>query len=205
MGAPQQVTFIINPYAFGPPGPTILVSDAFNRADGPLGNADTGHTWSGSGAGPAGTYSISSNRVLWTRNSGGAGFAVKYVDAGVSDVTIQGTFVTVKNNDGLWFRGSSADGFLYVSVGSKYVSYRVAGGGFTLIFDGAGLATPTNGDVLKVAMSGSSISFFVNGSQIGSPITDTFHQTLNTNYGFYGDNDSTADGAVWDNFTVTSP
>lgn len=195
---------IINPYAFGAGGVSTVANDDFNRANsGTLGTAPVGGSWQLRTQASSGTFAIVSHLATYTH---GLFFGAVWLNPGPSDCTIQGTVGTTKQNNGLWFRGDGGgdNGFLFVNVGgTKYQVYKVVNpSSFTQIGTDI-LVTPTNGDVLKVVLSGNNMSFYVNGV-LGMSTTNSFQNT-ETHHGLYGGTSAGDDGGTWSLFTITSP
>lgn len=169
---------------------TALVQDSFNRADGNVGNADSGQTWQQSG----GTVLVSSNQGMST-------IAQAYIDSGISDATIQMTISNRDVTDGssrIIARFVDTNNYLYwgESTGPHhYELVRKQAGLFNTITTTA--ITPANGDVVKLVLNGSSLQGYVNGV-LQATGTETFQQT-ETRHGF----GSAAATSTVDDFTVT--
>jgi lysophospholipase L1-like esterase len=137
-----------------------------------------------------------------TLQSSGAGSNENaiYVAAGATDGAVQATLTTVANNAGIVGRYLNGTGFIWISTGSNYQLYKVAGGGaYTLL--GTYSVTPANGDVLKMIFSGNTITCYVNGVAASfGVITNTFNNT-ETGFGLRCDNGSSA--ARWSSFSFT--
>lgn len=203
MGALHQAMLM---YGASAGGTTTLIFDDFNRANsGTLGTCTSGtqspQAWAGAGSGG---FAIVSNRAVFTH--GTPSYTYRFLNVGTADCTVKATLVTAKPDNKLWFRGDSPDGFLFGvdGTGTKYECYKVQSGTFTAVWIGtAGAPTPTDGDIVEVVLSGTSIIFKVNGVTLSS-VTDSYKQTL-PNMGFYGGNAGSNDGGTWDDFTVTLP
>jgi len=191
-----------NPYiGIGAPGPATFstITDSFNRINSALtlGTTDTGHTWQYLSTG---VWGIAANQAYNPTNSVTNKDAA-VVQSLVSDCSVQVTFATHVSSMRVGFRYTDLNnGFIVNDEGSQYVLYRLQSGSYTSI-GSTTLITPTNGDVIKVTLSGSSITVYVNGvSKITA--TDTFNQTA-TLHGI-ASNDNTA-VARWDTFSITVP
>lgn len=176
--------------AGGGGGGSTLVSDAFNRADSTtsLGTADTGQTWTAL----AGTWGISSNKAYQVTSSTQA-YAV--IDAGVGDCTIGLTLSTV-GSGGITFRASDATHLWFIDATTSSGNlYRCDGFGPNLI---ANLGTSwSNGDVMTVVLSGSSIVVKKNGTTVYSTTDSTY--ATNTKHGL---RDYSGAGR-YDDFSIT--
>jgi hypothetical protein len=184
-----------------PSGPTLLASDDFHRANsGTLGTANVGGNWTIGGAVSHGTFAISSNVALFTH---GAGPTTVWLNPSVADCTIEGTVGTTKPNNGIWFRGDAGgqNGFLFVSGSAKYQVFKMTtASSFTQVGTDISV-TPTNGDVLKVVLSGDNMDFYINGV-LKLSASNSFQNT-ETHHGFYGGTSAGDDGGTWTLFTIT--
>lgn len=174
-------------------GPAAI-TDSFNRADNPaaLGVADTGQTWSAL----AGTWSTLSNQAR-TATSVGANYNVAVLDAGRADCTVQLTASTVVAGIGISARVVDATNFIHLeAVGATLTLYRRVAGASTTI--GSFAYTVVNGDVMKMALSGSSIICYVNNVSMIS-VTEATHASA-TKHGLLNF-DSTV--ARYDDFSIT--
>lgn len=156
----------------------VLVTDSFDRADsGTLGNADTGQTWI-----VHGTAGILSNLARFTALGSTPTAGLAWIDSGGSDGVLEVTFSTWNNTISLLFRLTDENNYLLLHFdgGTGWrVLKREAGVVGTVASFAGGIA---NGDVVKVALSGSSIDCEKNGSALGST-SSSFNQSA-TKHGF---------------------
>lgn len=177
--------------AFAKTGP--LVSDTFNRADSntSLGNADTGQAW----VALAGTWGISGNAAY---SVSGVEYRNAAIDCGVSDGIIKVKFSITSRYQRLDFRVTDKDNLLSVSTEtSSYLLRKRVSGSWTAL--GTYSATPANGDVIEVTLTGSNISVKINGTERLSA-TESFNQTV-TKHGL-GYHAGGGGDARWDDFSV---
>lgn len=140
-----------------------VVTDTFNRADGALGNADTGQAWTTSN----GTCVVASNRFAAPTAPNFNPSSHAWVDAGVSDCTVQATMVTDFGT--LTFRVQDASNFYTWNPNGieKYVA-----GVASNIMSGGTLSYGA-GDVLKVVCVGATLEFYKNGVAVSDGLTGT--------------------------------
>jgi hypothetical protein len=161
----------------------VLVSDSFNRANSTttLGTTDsyaggTAKTWALFGLG---AYGINNNQA-YASTAPGSGRNVAYVDAGVSDGSVSCVISNITQSSEfpkLCFRIQNEANMLYVEYewNSGQIDLRkYVGGTSTLIGQYSG--TFIVGATLKIVTNGSSITVYLNGTQIITA-TDTFNQT----------------------------
>lgn len=175
------------------PAYSVTATDTFTRADSTttLGTAEAGGTWTDTG----GTWGIVSNTAYYT--SAGTSLALLPL---ASDGTIQVTLSTMQNEDGLAFRARDGDNYwrlVALEAFASYGLYKVVDGTETPI-GGTGATTPTNGDVLKVVTSGSTIQCYINGVLVR---TDTDTALMNEHMGGLHAVGPTI--ARWDSFSFT--
>jgi hypothetical protein len=166
-----------------------LVTDSFNRADGPIGTADSGQVWQQAG----GAAAIAGNKGVPTVNQ-------VFIDTGQSDVTIQmtmGNRDVVNGSTRIVARYVDTNNYLFwgESGSSVYALVRKQAGLFNTITTTA--ITPVNGDVLKLVLTGSTLQGYRNGSLIATG-TETFQQTA-TRHGF----SSPEAASTVDDFTIS--
>ena len=171
-------------------------TDNFNRAN----DATTLNTPSGGGGAwnaITGTWGVDTNRAYCV--SGGDG-ACAALDSTTSDVDVQATFAVNQSTTGLMARAADTDNYILAqSNAGAYDLYKKVASIFTALFTGQG--TAADGDVVKLRCSGTSVSLFVNGAQVGTTQTVTQLAT-NTLHGLR--NGSSAGSlARWDDFSVT--
>lgn len=181
-------------------GAKVIVSDAFNRADNAssLGTADTGQAWTNA----QGTWGINTNAAYVATPN--ASLNVASVDAGVADCSIQVTLAAnvISGGPSLAFRVSDSGNFLGVSYSAANVLhlFKFVLGSFSEITTGPG--TRQDGQVIKVTVSGNSISVYENGVLVISA-SDSFNATV-TKHGM-GASGAESSATRWDNFLVTVP
>lgn len=159
-----------------------------------------------------------SGRVYMGSASTGWGGACASVDAGTTDVEVSLKTTTRQGtgNDshfGVAARVSS-DGFsgyimaVYRNSSGiyRYVVGKSTGQYSQSYFTDAGpsdnvIATPADGDVMKLKVSGSTITAYVNGSQVGQWTDTTF--TSGNRHGLWGNSIPSGVG-LWDNFLLQS-
>jgi hypothetical protein len=179
---------------------SVTITDSFNRADSTsgLGNTETGQAWQTvAGTGSTTTWGIVSGQAY--NIAGQDSFQV--VDSGVSDCTVQVkvTDNTNKQYSRLIFRFvDNANYYMLQSNSTNYQLYKKVTGTFTALKTIA--VTPAIGDVLKVVLSGSTITPYINGVAQAAA-TDAFNSTA-TKHGIGVTNSTT--NAKFDDFSITS-
>lgn len=119
-----------------------------------------------------------------------------YVDAGVSDCTVQATMFIVAGNPSLMFRYTDGNNFwVVIGAGTTLLLFKKVTGGFNQTDSG----TFASGDILKVTLSGNVITVYRNGSLV---ITrpDSFNSTA-TKHGLR----SNGTNVTWDDFSISVP
>lgn len=188
---------LVNPYRFGTPAGTTLISDSFNRADSAvsLGSADVGGAWTAE----AGTWGIASNRG-YKATVNQQGYAS--IDTGVSDnIDLECTFpVAGTAGGGILIRsnGLNADGWFVEACASPAVFYFHQTATLNGLYN-----LPANygaGDTLKVQVRGNVYTFLKNGAANGSYTDASNFFLTNTRHGLrdYGGT------ARFENFTVVT-
>lgn len=196
-GFSNALTFI--PY-------TTYAADNFNRADSSsLGTTPTGgYAWTSLAVKTytAVTWSILSNALKGAFTSGTTE-GLLYVDDAQANGRIKATMATM-GDLGLAFRISDGNNFWMLwtggaVAGTTYKLMKFVAGAYTTVVTTTKNSAP--GDVLEVAFNGSTITAYVNGSQVATT-TDAFNSTA-TKHGFRG---SPASGASFtlDDFSITS-
>jgi hypothetical protein len=169
------------------------ITDDFNRTDNTasLGVATTGQTWTAI----VGTWGIIGNQAYCVSSSTDA---CAVVESGKADATIQAKFATITStNMRLAFRVVDSNNLILVNTDATvYTLYKRVAGAYTSLGTSSGV-TPTNGDIIKVVTSGSSITVYVNSVQVITA-TCTDHQTA-TKHGL-GNNIETT--ARYDDFSI---
>jgi hypothetical protein len=174
---------------------TLLTADNFNRAN----QTNLGNT-NGAGsldplAWPAdGCWSISGNQAVMIQSSGSPSYT--FLDVGTGNVDVSLRLVTQGTAGGLFIRYTDTNNMIWIqsSFGTVTVYRRQAGASTSILSCG----TFANGDTIRVVATGSSITVYRNGTQVGT-VTETFNQTA-TKVGLSGGfNNNTVD-----DFSVTS-
>jgi hypothetical protein len=176
----------------GQTGPTVQYSDSFTRADSvtTLGSTDGGAqpatAWSILTA-ASGVWGITSNRA----KAQSGGLAIANLETSHADLTLEGTLgalnptsanricsiaFRVQDLTNFWQAGTNNNGT------AAYCLVKKVGGTNTTV--ATTTTTPVVGDVVKVVLSGSTITLFVNGAQVAQ-VTDTALQTA-TKHGMAG-------------------
>jgi hypothetical protein len=157
--------------------PNTNKADTFNRSDSTtLGTSSSGHTWVNLVAG----MGVQSNRAYRV-----SGAPVATIECGQSDGTVTGKFTTVAASSGLVFR-STGSGYntLYFRINSAGTEYQIQYfDGATTVLASGGAVTPTNGDNLKVVLSGANIKAYVNDVLLYD-VNSSLYQT-NTKHGIH--------------------
>lgn len=171
-------------------------SDDFNRADGTLGANWT--TVTGATA-----FGIVSNKAVPTNLSNDCA-AVWNADTAPNDqfsqAVLTSTGSSAGNGPGVIVRGSAAGETYYraiaaVSGGNNIeVGKMAAGGSYTQI--AIRTATFVDGDILKLAVTGTTLRVFVNGVQAGADITDATYSSGQYGIG-YSSTSTTATVDTW--------
>ncbi len=178
-------------------------TDNFNRANnsGPLGTpSDGGSDWVDDTAlGGGALFGISSNQCYDAYDAGVT--IVTTLEASAADADVQVTLSVFDDQMGMVGRLSDASNFLWIRVysGAGYDLFKKVAGGNTNL--GSYGTTPANGDVLKLTMSGNSISVYVNGVLRIGPVTESFNNTA-TRHGLLAFN-AYHGTARWDDFSIT--
>lgn len=174
----------------------IIAEDTFTRADAmTLGSTEIGSfAWSAL----SGTWGITSNQAAVKTTSNGSDRAI--IDVGVSDYTVQATIPVVANSsNGIIFRFVDTSNywlFGYSNSTTLKFSKRVAG--VDTVYTTISNATPTAGDVLKVTVSGNTVSCYLNGSLFGQTTSSDLATATKLGMASYWQN-----AVVFDNFLVT--
>lgn len=169
-------------------GGVTNVTDNFNRADdaSSMGTASDGvHVWTAH----TGTWGISSNQAYCPTLSGGLGYAT--VDYGARDCTLQVTIPTVNRPFGvvLAWEGTAADTirircFIIATVHRIQIQLFETGQ-TSLNFGTVDGVVWANGDVMKVVLSGSTVSVYRNNVLVTSATDARFTHSSGTRHGLY--------------------
>jgi len=161
-----------------PPG----IVDTFDRANGPIGDADNGSTWTDF----LGKFVVASNQAALTSPSGGTQYAASLPFAsadGTLVVTVGGTFGSSAGPAGVVGRITDMNNFIrlvyqHTSVTTLYLQKRVSGTFTTLA---TYVASQTPGFELKLVMSGSTLEGYID-DVLRVSATDSAHSSV-TNHG----------------------
>lgn len=157
-----------------------LAADTFRRADGAIGNADSGQAWTALTGAPI----ISSN--VATIASDATTRAV--LDTGAADCFVEveiGAWET-GGNGSVIFRATNNSNMWLFGWDSGLRIRKVSGGSNTdtvMPSNQIALALTDEPVRLGVLGRGNVITFYINGTQVGNPITDAFNNTA-TQHGF---------------------
>lgn len=184
--------------------PTIIY-DSFNRANGNLGNADSGQAWLTGGVATT-AWKVDSNvakRVSATTSVND----VAYIDSGKTDVTISAdiTMTTFSNGSSLVARmsGTSLDNSMSVYIhpsGQIAVRKRISG---VNTFLGLTTFSFTNGATYscRFECKGNDFKVYLNGV-LKVSVTDDNTLKTNTRVGMFLPLSGGGSGDYFDNFTV---
>jgi hypothetical protein len=150
--------------------------DSFNRANGPVGNAESGGPWTASGA--ASTWAVALKQLTGRSNSGYEGLLT--VNDGQPDGAVQATFLG-GTSAGVIFRYTSTTDYWVLTFGANnYIRLSYANNGYNLKADPGAVASV--GDVFRIELAGPAIVVYRNNKQTIS-ITDTTSMSA-TSFGF---------------------
>lgn len=174
----------------------VIVYDTFTRVDSSstMGNAETGQPWSPISS----TWGISSNQAYIPSPADGL---ATYVNAGFSNVTFICDMLWEDAGDGVMLRalGSAAnDGFLFYLHSNQSAQLLVPGFGSSL-FNVAQTVVAGTTYQMKVILSGSSISCYVDGV-LKSTVSSATQSTA-TRFGLRSGGTTAA--KRWDNLKIT--
>jgi hypothetical protein len=166
----------------------VLLTDGFNRADGPLGRADTGQAWEVR----TGTAAIVSGQA---RFSAATLKSLAVLPCGVSDFALR---VTLATNP-----ASSGPAFCVAASGGSFLRLENSSATWALkSWNGASLSTlasvagaRANGDVLQIVKRGARIECWRNGALLFAHALTAANMALyglNTWHGFGNEGDTTA-------------
>lgn len=175
----------------------IIAQDTFTRANATtLGNTEVGgFTWTT----VAGTWGITSNQAAVKSTSGGPDKAV--IDIGVTNYTVQALVPVMSNyTNGITFRYVDTSNFwnLGLSSSTTVTLMKKIAGTNTTIATLSGI-TATVGDVLKVTVSGNTITAYYNGTQVGQTTSSDLASATTVGMAMYW-----SSSVVFDNFMVTT-
>lgn len=205
---------LINPYRFPAGGPQI--SDDFNRADAStLGTTPVGgKTWVTAFTGTGGSsisVGIESNRAFLGGVPPGDGNTYAYVDSNSANIDASVTLSVLGSTPvyaSLIARFVDTNNFVLlqydsnVSGASAYGAYKRVAGTYTNLGYTSGV-TPTDGDVIRLVVSGTdTVDFYIGAAHFG-PFTATDISSSSVNVGLAsGISGSVSSTARFDNFLV---
>jgi chitodextrinase len=178
---------------------TPLVSDGFTRANGALGNADTGQTWIYNNN--AQNFSIANNGVTHTVSSVQDNC---YVALTSGNYRVSVTLKTLDTQSGVVFKRNSTaatNEFYALRFGSStstldLIKYTPTGGVVTLKTQSV---TATSGVIMSVEVVGDTYTAYLNGNLVYSVSDTDAKLTANAGYGLYQSGLKTT---VYDDFKV---
>lgn len=185
---------------------TTIVEDHFTRADSATtpGNADTGQAWIVplNNAGGQPVFGISSNQLYCATAADNDNYA--YVDAGVSDCTVQVKIAATGTSAsmGLYVRASDAANG-YTSSLTALFKRVAASNGTVITYSQAFVA----GDTMRITMSGPNIEVFRDAGTTGAFVSvGTYSSATYQSNTKHGVRESTASttGNRFDDFLVTA-
>ena len=197
------MTCLLNPYRLAVAGGVSDVTDNFNRADSTttLGTASDGvHVWTPE----TGTWGISSNQGYCPTLSGGLGYAT--VDYGARNCTLQFMIATVGRPFGaiLGWEGTAADMIRIrceiIATVHRLTIQLFRTGQTSLNFGTIDGIVWADGDVMKVVLSGQTVTVFRNGVSVTSANDSRFNDITGTKHGLYA---STVTTARFEDFSIT--
>jgi hypothetical protein len=171
-------------------------TDNFNRADSTtaLGTpSDSGSNW----VALTGTWGIGTNKGYPVSVSGEG---VAYLESSIADCDVQVTTPVVSNDCGIQCRVVDASNMIigWVAASTGWRIYKLVAGTYTQLGSTAS-GTPANNDVLKMNMSGNSLTFYANGvSKVA--VSDSAHNTA-TKHGLRSYNTTSV---TFDDFSITA-
>ena len=176
------------------------VSDTFNRADGSIGTADSGHVWTAH----AGTWDILSNKAVCSAAAADMVCTVDYA----ANCTIQSSMVAATSrNPGIVGRFVDVSNFYLLSVSSgNFDLYRKQGGTYTQLnlantISTAGLPVTL---VISEEAGGTRLITKLNGDTTQNVLDNTSGRPSGTRVGMrfgYGGGTPLTE-ASWDDFTA---
>lgn len=180
--------------------PTVLrpfvVFDSFNRADGELGNADTGQTWAKYGG--SRTVNVLNNQVA---SSGSRNLTKVGIEVGITNIIMSALVVNrqaTTRGTGLVFRMIDRYNYAYVFNNTISPYYweigQVVDGVITIIYS-TNIGSLPN-DFLWVRLFGNEITLKINGIQVYSEIYPDLLSGTKCGLCFI------AEASVYDNFLV---
>lgn len=178
-----------------PPCGTVLVTDGFARADGPLGHADTGQLWLTPLPGGPMVFDNAMGQI------GSQALGLALIDAGQLHVKVQATAL-VAAGTALVLSSDPAGmqtpiGYIYPATGSTWRLYDGDLSTFVV------LGPAADGDVVAVGYDGANLYGWVNGVLRGTTpalIPETHNHTF---HGALAGAHSGTDAAMLDTFSVT--
>lgn len=177
-------------------GAVASIFDSFNRADGALGNLDSGGAWSV----PSGTFSIASNRAT-TPSAGGLAIATGWADGTLEVDGLQSTVNGDVPVSSAVFRYSDASNFWYVYDYHRVATIalrKVQAGSDSQVASGSRTGS-TGWHAYQVVLNGTAIEVWLDGVLLIST-THSFNVSA-TGVGMRASTGANA-GCLWDNFSM---
>ena len=192
--------------------PAPVSSDDFNEANGPLGNADTGETWTPSTSASF-EWRINGNKA---QAQSGTGEGIITLETGESDVSITAelTISPGQGNPAVSFRALDRNNQLFAGFARNSTAgpafrdrlgiYKFVGGSFSII-DQAEFANLELGRTydVRVEADGADLEFWVDDVMWASGTDSTFQ--TNSRHGLRASRPGEDGGSRWDNFEVRTP
>lgn len=151
----------------------VLVADSFDRSNSTtsIGNADSGQTWTNSAV-DANALGISGNAAY----NSAATMATAVIDSGTATVDISIVVRTFADYMGFVFRFTDSNNYClgeFQNATHKFVVFGKASGsafGGTSVagYYIASMPTFANGDTLRIVVSGTTVTLYINGTSSGS-------------------------------------
>ena len=154
-----------------PPPASSDIIDTFTRANGPVGNTETGQPWVARYGGTLAAWDILNNNLRRIEGTTGilivaAEFSDGYVEAVVGDPVGLGTRVVARCD-------ASGDCIMWSADGANTAIHKFEAGGYLTLGSHATAVQP--GDTIRLEFEGSTLRGYVNGALLVTA-TSTFHQ-----------------------------
>ncbi len=182
-----------------------LASDTYTRADGAIGTAEVGGTYTIAPAGGGGAFVVSSNKAKCSAVDPASFTNVEWLDPGTAEVTISYDVSYVTGTDvGLVTRvtphtGASDVNYILCSVSAGVLKlYHCVNSVYTQVGSNGGSVSNGNTYNVKMVVIGNVHNVYLDGSLVIGPQTITQHAGI-TKAGFVVFNETTT---LWDNFLI---
>lgn len=174
-----------------PVGPVTVLSDAFGRADGALGNAETGQAWTTVGA-----------NVIASSKGSGTGTATVATD--LRDLDVEADLLWSSSALGLVFRSDTNANRLGIFIASgSIIFYRTVGSTNTAVTTLPFTTVAGTVYKMRVVVSGTSMAVYINGALFNTITIDSTSDTATAGLTRVGWRISGGANTV-DNFVVKS-